>query len=68
MTEVIRRNLQKLSRWWVLDLKNGQRTPDEVLEYNDLTSCLLKDCELSDENALRSLAMKVAATKLKGAR
>lgn len=64
MTEVIRRNLQSFTTWWILDLKNGRRSPEEVAEYATLTTLLLGDCKLDDENSLRRLAAQLAAQKL----
>lgn len=67
MTSIISKNVQKLGRWWVLDAKNGGRSPEEVSEYETLTDQLIADCQLQNKGSLRKVAAKVAAERLKQA-
>ncbi len=58
-------NLQNIIRWWTLDLKNGQRTPEEVEEYSNLGKRLLRECKFRNETHMRSVAARIVAQKLR---
>ncbi|MFZ2151476.1 MAG: hypothetical protein WAV09_00020 [Minisyncoccia bacterium] len=54
-----------LSRWWILDAKNADRTNEESDEHKELTQTLLTGCSFATEDDLRRVATALVAKRLR---